>query len=74
MRSGGLSKSRCHSANIQFDIDSRNLGWQARLRWILNPGNDLFLVYNHNWLSDPVAGFSTLDRQLASKRVYTHRF
>ncbi len=60
--------------NIQTDTDSRNLGWQARMRWILNPGNDLDLVYSHNWLSDPVGGFSTVDRQMASKLVYTHRF
>ena len=62
------------ASNIQYDNDSRNLGWQARFRWILNPGNDLFLVYNHNWLDDPATGFSTVDRQLASKLVYTHRF
>ena len=63
------------ASNVQYDNDSRNLGWQARFRWILNPGNDLFLVYNHNWLSDPAGGgFSTVDRQLASKLVYTHRF
>ncbi len=60
--------------SIQYDNDSRNLGWQARFRWILNPGNDLYLVYNHNWLNDPAEGMPTLDRQLASKLVYTHRF
>ena len=60
--------------NIQYDNESRTIGWQARFRWILNPGNDLFLVYNHNWLSDPAGGTTTLDRQLASKLVYTHRF
>ena len=60
--------------SIQYDNESRNLGWQARFRWILNPGNDLYLVYNHNWLSDPAGGLTTLDRQLASKLVYTHRF
>ncbi len=59
---------------IQYDNESRNLGWQARFRWILNPGNDLYLVYNHNWLSDPVDGLQTFDRQLASKLVYTRRF
>ena len=60
--------------NIQYDNESRNIGWQARFRWILNPGDDLFLVYNHNWLSDPAGGLTTVDRQLASKLVYTHRF
>jgi hypothetical protein len=33
---------------------SANLGWQARLRWILRPGNDLFVVYLHNWHDDVV--------------------
>ena len=60
--------------SIQYDDDSRNLGWQARFRWILNLGNDLYLVYNHNWSSDPTGGLTSLRRQLASKLVYTHRF
>ena len=60
--------------NIQYDSDSRTIGLQTRFRWILNPGNDLFLVYGHNWLSDPAGGVRTVDRKLASKLVYTHRF
>jgi hypothetical protein len=60
--------------NIQYDNESRAIGLQARFRWILNPGNDLYVVYSHNWLRDPAVGFTTLDRQVASKLVYTHRF
>ncbi len=28
---------------VQFDTVSSVLGWQSRFRWILKPGNDLFL-------------------------------
>ena len=60
--------------NIQYDSVSRVLGWQARFRWILRPGNDLFFVYAQNWRDDPVAGRVTLDRSTAAKLSYTHRF
>jgi hypothetical protein len=61
--------------NIQFDSVSRVVGWQSRFRWIVRPGNDLYVVYTHNWQKDPVADrFATLDRQFASKVLYTHRF
>jgi hypothetical protein len=61
--------------NIQYDSVSRVLGWQARFRWILAPGNDLYLVYQQNWLDDPVRGtLGTLDRRAATKLSYTHRF
>ena len=62
---------------IQFDSVSGVLGWQSRFRWIFRPGNDLFLVYAHNWFADPLDprdSFRTLDRNAASKLVYTHRF
>ncbi len=34
---------------VQFDNDSRILGVQSRFRWILKPGNDLFVVINRGW-------------------------
>ena len=37
-------------ANLtQYDNESRIAGWQSRFRWILRPGNDLFLVVNRGW-------------------------
>jgi hypothetical protein len=61
--------------NVQFDTVSRVLGWQSRYRWILTPGNDLYVVYTHNWVEDPIDDrFATLDRRAASKVLYTHRF
>jgi hypothetical protein len=34
---------------VQYDNESRILGFQTRFRWILQPGNDLFLVLNRGW-------------------------
>jgi hypothetical protein len=61
--------------DIQYDTQSAALGWQSRFRWIVTPGNDLYVVYTHNWLDDPLLNrFSTLDKRFASKVLYTHRF
>ena len=60
---------------IQYDSVSRVLGWQARFRWILKPGNDLYIVYTQNWRDDlDLNRFSTLNRRAATKVLYTHRF
>lgn len=62
------------TSNLQYDSVSTVLGWQSRFRWIITPGNDLYFVYNHNWLNDPILDrFSTLDRRAATKIVYTYR-
>jgi hypothetical protein len=47
---------------IQYDDISRRLGWNARLRWQITPGNDIYLVYNKNWERryDPAARFFSL--------------
>ncbi|OFW01984.1 MAG: hypothetical protein A3I61_00480 [Acidobacteria bacterium RIFCSPLOWO2_02_FULL_68_18] len=61
--------------NIQYDSQSAVLGWQSRFRWILTPGNDLYVVYTHNWVEQPLLDrFATVDRRLASKILYTYRF
>jgi hypothetical protein len=60
---------------LQYDSVSDRLGWQARFRWTLTPGNDLFVVYTHNWVNEPVLDrFVTQDRRAATKLVYTKRF
>jgi hypothetical protein len=38
-------------------------------------GNDIYFVYTHNWLDDPLVNrFMTLDQHVASKLLYTYRF
>lgn len=47
---------------IQFDDISNTLGWSARLRWQITPGNEIYLVYNRNWERtwDPMSRFAPL--------------
>jgi hypothetical protein len=44
---------------IQYDTVSKMLGWSARLKWRVSPGNEVALVYNKNWERrwDPMARF-----------------
>ena len=37
------------AAFFQYDSESQDLGLNARLRWTIQPGNDLFLVWNRGW-------------------------
>ena len=50
---------------LQYDSRSEIIGLFARLRWIIEPGNDLYLVYTHNWrdcsLYGAGSGCDTLD-------------
>ncbi len=61
------------TGNVQYDNVSELLGLYSRLRWILEPGSDLFLVYTHNWRNEP-NGLVTLSRGATAKINYTHRF
>ncbi|NTV81508.1 MAG: hypothetical protein HGA24_08815, partial [Candidatus Aminicenantes bacterium] len=47
---------------IQYDDISDTLGWNARLRWQITPGNEIYLVYNKNWerVWDPMSRFVSL--------------
>ena len=58
---------------VQYDNVSSELGLFTRLRWILRPGNDLFIVYSQNWQSLENR-WLTLDRAATTKINYTHRF
>ena len=65
------------SGNVQYDDKSEIVGLFARARWILRPGNDLYLVYTHNWRNlqaDPLGrDFETLSRGGSVKFNYTYR-
>ncbi|MBT8307838.1 MAG: carbohydrate binding family 9 domain-containing protein [Maribacter sp.] len=64
------------SSNIQYDDVSEVLGTNTRFRWIITPGTDVFLVYNHNWQNNPALDkrFFTIQQGGAMKIVYTYRF
>ncbi len=61
----------------QFDNDSQNLGWQSRVRWIVRPGRELFLVFNQGWIRETDfegTRFRAAGRGFAAKAQYTLRF
>ncbi len=61
---------------IQFDNRSGNLGLQSRVRWTLEPGNDVFFIFGQGWVQD-LGGFYDFrqqDSRLATKLQYTFRF
>ncbi|MBD3374210.1 hypothetical protein GF406_04175 [candidate division KSB1 bacterium] len=58
---------------IQYDNISENIGWQSRFRWILKPGNEIFLVWN-SIFSDPLERFVTENSSSRLKFVYNYRF
>ena len=62
---------------VQYDNRSRNLGWQSRVRWTLQPGNDLFISFQQGWTHEEgerdrrfVAG----DSKASAKLQYSVRF
>jgi Domain of unknown function (DUF5916)/Carbohydrate family 9 binding domain-like len=60
---------------LQYDTESRELGWNARIHWIFSPLGDAFLVFNHNTLDSPGPGDRWLlrNRQLVAKVRYNFR-
>jgi hypothetical protein len=76
--SWNLSPLTSMSGNVQYDDVSQVLGLFARARWIVRPGNDVFVVWSHNWQNEVARlfdrQFSTLSRGFALKVNYAYRF
>lgn len=70
------------TGQVQYDDVSDIVGLFTRLRWIVKPGNDVFLVFSQNWRRtlldqlDPNSSyeFNTLSRGASVKVNYTYRF
>lgn len=58
---------------VQYDNVSRVLGSSSRLRWIVRPGNDVFLVVRQNF-RDTGERFARLQTDVAAKAGWTFRF
>ncbi len=61
------------TSQLQYDNLTERLGLFARLRWIVKPGSDLYLVYTHNWQSLERDRFSPQSAEVAAKLTYTIR-
>ena len=64
---------------VQYDNRSSNLGWQSRVRWTLQPGNDLFVAFNQGWIHEVEdvrsdRRFRPQDTKLSAKFQYSFRF
>jgi hypothetical protein len=70
------SPSLSFSNLVQYDNRSRNLGWQSRVRWTLQPGNDLFIAFNQGWIHEEGDDlrFKAQDSKLSTKFQYSFRF
>jgi len=68
------------NSNVQYDDVSELLGLFALMRWIVKPGNDVYLVYTHNWQQQDADAdsldprFTTISRGASLKVNYTYRF
>jgi len=66
------------TANVQYDDVSEIIGLFLKTRWIIAPGNDLYLVYTQNWQNLRVdqldRHFTTLSHGGSTKLNYTFRF
>jgi hypothetical protein len=70
------SPSLSFSNLVQYDNRSRNLGWQARVRWTLQAGNDLFFAFNQGWIQEEsgTLRFQPHDSKVSAKLQYSFRF
>jgi hypothetical protein len=59
---------------VQYDTESRDIGLQSRLRWILTPGNEFFVVLNHSWQENQFDRFEAAQTRFRVKFNYTFRF
>lgn len=58
---------------VQYNSNTGQVLLNSRIRWIIEPGNDLFLVYNHGWL-DTGHSLRPFQREGKIKMQYTYRF
>ena len=58
---------------VQYDSDSRVLGFQSRFRWILRPGNDLFVVVSRGWYRRVDGDYLRCFDRGSAKLQYTFR-
>jgi hypothetical protein len=57
----------------QYDNQSKQLGVNARLKWIVRPGNELFLVWNENYDAED-EHLRPLAAKITTKAAWTFRW
>jgi hypothetical protein len=59
---------------VQYDSDSRELGFQSRLRWRVRPGSDVFVVFNRGWVREEDGSYRGYFDRGSAKVQHTFRF
>jgi hypothetical protein len=59
---------------LQYDTNSQNIGLQSRLYWIIRPGNEIYLLFNHEWQETALERFAAVRTDARVKLNYTFRF
>ncbi|MBI2840408.1 MAG: hypothetical protein HYX75_18985 [Acidobacteria bacterium] len=59
---------------VQYDSVSRILRFQSRFRWVLRPGNDLFVVISRGWFRRVDGEYVPSFDKGSAKLQYTFRF
>ncbi|HEX9187909.1 MAG TPA: DUF5916 domain-containing protein, partial [Vicinamibacteria bacterium] len=59
---------------LQYDSDSRELGFQSRLRWRVRPGSDLFVVFNRGWVHEEDGAYRPYFDRGSAKVQHTFRW
>ena len=59
---------------VQYDSDSRELGFQSRLRWRVRPGSDVFVVVNRGWVHEEDGVFRPYFDRGSAKVQHTFRW
>jgi len=59
---------------VQYDSDSREPGFQSRLRWRIRPGSDLFVVFDRGWVHEEDGAFHPYFDRGSAKVQHTFRW
>jgi hypothetical protein len=58
---------------VQYETVADRIGLNSILRWEIDPGNDVYLIFNQNW-DQGNSGFYSMHTLFAAKVAWTFRF
>lgn len=59
---------------VQYDSESRELGYNTRLRWEPRAGQELFLILNQGFFRNDLSRFQSEEREVVAKVSYVLQF
>ena len=59
---------------FQYDSQSEKIGWQSRLQWIIESGNEILLAWNSGFTKQPLERYTMNEGAMRFKVKYNFRF